>query len=238
LSTAAASLSGTLAVTGATTLSSSARIGSDAYVGTTGVATILTNSTVLGATSELGLLIANDGTLNDLAQIGFGYSESRTGAVIAGAISNSSGSTTSDLLFATRAGTSGATAPTERMRITSAGRVGIGTTATSTAGNPLLQVNGSVSKETKAGSIAVSTPTTIFTLPNDGVFLVTTKQNDDVGTRSTAHLIFTETSGTLTRQVDLATGTLWTVTMSGLDVVLTNTSAFGRAYSASVLQLF
>jgi hypothetical protein len=101
-----------------------------------------------------------------------------------------------------------------------------------------LQVNGSVSKETTAGNIAVSTPTTIFTLPNNGVFLVTTKQNDDVTNRSTAHIIFTETTGTLTRQVDLATGTLWTVTMSGLNVVLTNTSAFTRGYSASVLQLF
>ena len=131
LSTTAASIAGTLAVTGATTLSSSATIGSSAYLGTAGIATVKTNSTILGATSELGLLIANDGTLNDLAQIGFGYSESRSAAVIAGIISTSSGSTTSDLLFATRSGTNGATAPVERMRITSAGLVGIGTSAPS-----------------------------------------------------------------------------------------------------------
>jgi hypothetical protein len=126
----------------------------------------------------------------------------------------------------------------ERMRITSAGRVGIGTSATSTAGTPLLQVNGSVSKETTSGSIADGATITLFTLATNGVYLVTTKQNDDVSNRSTAHLIFTNSSGTLSRQVDLATGAAWTVTMSGLSVQLTNTSLLSRGYSASVLQLF
>jgi hypothetical protein len=126
----------------------------------------------------------------------------------------------------------------ERVRITSGGRVGIGTTATSTAGVPLLQVNGSVSKETQDGVIANAATITLFTLANNGVFLVTTKQNDDVNSRSTTCLIFTESSGTTTRQVDLATGTLWAVSMSGLSVQLTNTSLQNRAYSASVLQLF
>jgi hypothetical protein len=70
------------------------------------------------------------------------------------------------------------------------------------------------------------------------VYLVTTKQNDDVAVRSTAHLLFTNASGTDSRLVDLATGTDWSVAMNGLDVELTNTSGFNRAYTASILQLY
>ena len=142
----------------------------------------------------------------------------------------------SSLAFLT--GNSAYASATEKVRITSAGAVGIGTTATSTAGNPKLQVNGSVSKETQAGAIANAATITLFTLTNNGVFLVTTMQNDDVAARSTTCLIFTESSGTTTRQVDLATGSLWTVSMSGLSVQLTNTSLQTRGYSASILQLF
>ena len=83
------------------------------------------------------MLISNDGSTGKLAQIGFGYSESRSAAVIGGVISNGGGATTSDLFFATRSTTTGSDAPTERLRITSAGNVGVNTTAP----NSLLEVN-------------------------------------------------------------------------------------------------
>lgn len=117
------------------------------YAGSLGKVTINTSTATLGATQELGLLISNDGSTGKLAQIGFGYSESRTGAVIGGIISNGAGATTSDLFFATRTTTVGSDAPTERMRITSAGNVGIGTSAT----NFFLDVWGSGGDQSGAG---------------------------------------------------------------------------------------
>jgi hypothetical protein len=90
-------------------------------------------STNLGTTSELGLLISNTGVLGQYAQIGFGYSESTCAAVIAGVITSPSGATTSNLVFATRSGTGGATAPVERMRVTADGLTFNGDTAAANA---------------------------------------------------------------------------------------------------------
>lgn len=90
-------------------------------VATSGILSVKTSSSTLGATADLGLLISNDGGINKLAQIGFGYSESRSGAVIGGIITNGAGSTSSALFFATRNSTDGTIAPTERLRITSGG---------------------------------------------------------------------------------------------------------------------
>jgi hypothetical protein len=90
-------------------------------------------STNLGTTSELGLLISNTGVLGQYAQIGFGYSESTCAAVIAGVITSASGATTSNLVFATRSGTGGATAPVERMRVTANGLTFNGDTAAANA---------------------------------------------------------------------------------------------------------
>jgi hypothetical protein len=115
-----------LLVQGAATFSSSVTV-AGTIPATSGKLSVLTSTSTLGATADLGLLISNDGSAGKLAQIGFGYSESRSAAVIGGIISNGGGSTTSDLFFATRSTTVGSTAPTERMRITSAGNVGIGT---------------------------------------------------------------------------------------------------------------
>lgn len=80
-------------------------------------------STNLGTTSELGLLIDNTGGAGTYSQIGFGYSETTCAAVISGVITNGGSGTNSALVFATRTSTIGSDAPTERMRITSDGYV-------------------------------------------------------------------------------------------------------------------
>jgi hypothetical protein len=117
-----------LASTGAATFSSSVECrklyvspAGGAGSGSDGIANIQTTSSTLGQTSELGLLIKNNGTSGYYSQIGFGYAESKVGAVIAGLITNSGGATSSALVFGTRSTTVGSDAPTERMRITSGG---------------------------------------------------------------------------------------------------------------------
>jgi hypothetical protein len=132
---------------GAATFSSSVAVGGT-IPATSGKLSVLTSTSTLGATADLGLLISNDGSAGKLAQIGFGYSESRSAAVIGGVISNGGGATTSDLFFATRSTTTGSDAPTERMRITSAGNVGIGTTSPSAP----LTVAGNISLGNRASS--------------------------------------------------------------------------------------
>jgi len=122
-----------IASTGAATFSSSVEArklyvspAGGAGSGSDAIANIQTTSSTLGETSELGLLIKNNGTSGYYSQIGFGYAESKVGAVIAGLITNSGGSTSSALVFGTRSTTVGSDAPVERMRITSGGNVLIG----------------------------------------------------------------------------------------------------------------
>ena len=138
----------TISNTGAATFSSSVEArklyvspGGGAGSGSDGIANIQTTSSTLGETSELGLLIKNNGTSGYYSQIGFGYAESKVGAVIAGLITNGGGATSSALIFATRSTTTGSDAPTERMRIWSSGNVNIGTTPASDSGYK-LDVNG------------------------------------------------------------------------------------------------
>jgi hypothetical protein len=108
--------------TGAATFSSSVKV-NGTPIATSGILSVVTSTSSIGATADLGLLITNDGTNGKMSQIGFGYSESKTGAVIGGIITSGSGSTSSALFFGTRDTTDGTTAPTERMRITSGGYV-------------------------------------------------------------------------------------------------------------------
>jgi len=112
----------TLSAAGAATFASSVKV-NGTPIATSGILSVVTSTSSIGATADLGLLITNDGTNGKMSQIGFGYSESKTGAVIGGIITSGAGSTSSALFFGTRDTTDGATAPTERMRITSGGNV-------------------------------------------------------------------------------------------------------------------
>ena len=84
----------------------------------------------VGAVASSALLIDGAGTNGNISQIGFGYDATATymPAAIYGLVTTQSGNTAQDIAFATRSVTTD-TAPTERMRITSAGNVGIGTTS-------------------------------------------------------------------------------------------------------------
>jgi hypothetical protein len=121
--------------TGAATFSSSVKV-NGTPIATSGILSVVTSTSSIGATADLGLLITNDGTNGKMSQIGFGYSESKTGAVIGGIITSGAGSTSSALFFGTRDTTDGATAPTERMRITSGGALAVGTTDIPTLSTP------------------------------------------------------------------------------------------------------
>lgn len=87
------------------------------------------NVSALGAVSSSALQIdANDANkaVGNLSQIGLGLVNDYTPAVIAGVITNASAYSTMDIVFATRPTTTDV-APTERLRITNGGAVGIGT---------------------------------------------------------------------------------------------------------------
>lgn len=108
------------------------------------------NVSTVGAIASSGLMIENYSGVGNLSQIGFGYATSslvNTTAYIGLIETNASGSSYGDLIFGTRNVTTD-TAPTERMRISSAGIVtmsayGVGTATFSAAG-----VISSVSDET------------------------------------------------------------------------------------------
>ena len=88
---------------------------------------IQVNNSTYGDTANLGILVRNNGTLGTLAQIGFGYSESRCPVVIGSIITGSGAQTNGAFVIGTRTSTNGTLPPTERMRIASDGAVKIGT---------------------------------------------------------------------------------------------------------------
>jgi hypothetical protein len=98
------------------------------------------NQTSLGLFSASGTSITSaGGSTGNLYQISLGYGGGTYGSsTIAGLTESSTGYNTGALIFATRALTTDS-APTERMRITSGGNVGIGTT---TDAGYKLDVNG------------------------------------------------------------------------------------------------
>jgi len=119
-----------LAVSGAATISNSA---SATYALTvTGKGTFdIGNNSTLGLFSASGITInSSGGSLTNLYQLSFGYGASATyGSSSMGAFIDSvTGYNSGGLFFATRSATTD-TAPTERMRITSGGLVGIGTSS-------------------------------------------------------------------------------------------------------------
>jgi hypothetical protein len=173
-----------IASTGAATFSSSVKV-NGTPIATSGILSVVTSTSSIGATADLGLLITNDGTNGKMSQIGFGYSESKTGAVIGGIITSGAGSTSSALFFGTRDTTDGATAPTERMRITSAGNVGIGTTSPSAilhtlkSGTPISPVT----DEVFIGQRSATGQNAVITVVSDGqsIIRLTNAANIELG---------------------------------------------------------
>ncbi|MFA5798892.1 MAG: LamG-like jellyroll fold domain-containing protein [Patescibacteria group bacterium] len=104
-----------------------------------------TDVTAIGTTPNIW--VGARGNINDLAQIGMGYLAGVNPPVIIGHKETAvDGNTKGSIFFATRDVTTD-TAPTERMTITSAGYVGIGSTAPSSF---KLQVLGDVGPDTTA----------------------------------------------------------------------------------------
>ena len=106
-----------------------------------------------GANSNLGTNIVlgvgtDGGVVGTFTQIGLGYHNRNAGqfypTIIASVIENSAGQNAEGIVFATRSATTGTTRPTECMRITSGGDVGIGTSSIyfGTANRKCLEVNG------------------------------------------------------------------------------------------------
>jgi hypothetical protein len=109
--------------------------GGNVGIGETSPASKLSIGGVQGSTigSNVALLVGNNGaagTVGNMIQIGLHYNPAgATPASVIGAVfTSTAGYTKSDIFFATRDVTTD-TAPTERMRITSGGNVGIGTTS-------------------------------------------------------------------------------------------------------------
>jgi len=88
-------------------------------------------SSNLGLATEIGVTLTGETdnpAIGHLAQIGFGTPNAYQPIVISSVMTSVAAYSIQDLFFATRAASTD-TAPTERMRITSAGNVGIGTTS-------------------------------------------------------------------------------------------------------------
>ena len=101
--------------------------------GNVGIGTTLPRQSLqVGAidTANDGVRVTNAGSLNNKSVLGFGGSHIQPMAAVGGVVENAVGFTAGGLYFSTRTATSD-TVPTERMRIASDGKVGIGTTAPS-----------------------------------------------------------------------------------------------------------
>ncbi|MFA6145741.1 MAG: hypothetical protein WC697_00210 [Patescibacteria group bacterium] len=71
---------------------------------------------------------AGDGTTNTISEIDFGVANTVAPVIIGSKVIDGAGATKGDFYIGTRDSTDGATLPTERLRVTTAGKVGIGTT--------------------------------------------------------------------------------------------------------------
>jgi len=159
--------------------------------------------------------------------IGFGYNNGSTvksPAEIGFDTTSATGVTKGDLVFATRDVTTD-TAPTERMRITSAGALLVGTDVTNGETSNTKPVRAGIfSTQTGVTSCANNTATTLMTFgSNEGNFLVSARLS---GTGSVIH----NTTGIIhinnssTSYTVLAAGSQLVLSMSGLALQATQTA--------------
>ncbi|TSC57238.1 MAG: TonB-dependent receptor, partial [Candidatus Peregrinibacteria bacterium Greene0416_19] len=159
--------------------------------------------TTMGTASQL--LIGSTGQVNDLAQIGFGWTNGSTTyapAALGFIATNAGGSVMGDLFFATR-GVTTDTAPTERMRILSSGNVGIGVTAPSarlhSSGSALFGRASDISFSTSGAVVINENSNAVdFRIESDGdanMFVVDASANNvGIGTAAPSNLLDVVTS--------------------------------------------
>ncbi|MDD5164827.1 MAG: tail fiber domain-containing protein [Patescibacteria group bacterium] len=98
---------------------------------------------------------AGDGTTNTISEIDFGVANTVAPVIIGSKVIDGSGATKGDFYIGTRDSTDGATLPTERLRVTTAGKVGIGITNPGQA----LDVTGTIRQSAckTAGTLSANT---------------------------------------------------------------------------------
>ena len=142
---------------------------------TSKLTSVNTITTSYGATGNAALSLSGAGSANEANLINFGYDGgTQQPAYIGYLCTSGAGSTNGDLLLATRTATTD-TAPTERMRITSAGNVGIGTTTPasllSIAGSSATLVKGIILRNgngTDGSSVSLDFETSAGTIGDEG----------------------------------------------------------------------
>ena len=160
-----ANFTGSVFVSGSSAFTGSIAVSGSLNVGTNATPAKLTSYLFGGATASLGdnivLGVGTDGAgVGAYTQIGIGYNNNNAGnyypTIIGSVIENSAGQNAEAIIFATRTTPTGTVRPTEKVRITSSGSVGIGIS------NPTytLDVSGSIRS---TSTVVMSSP---FTLRN------------------------------------------------------------------------
>ena len=175
------------------------------------------NVSTVGAIASSGLMIGNNSAVGNLSQIGFGYTTNTTNttAYISLIETNGAGNSYGDLIFGTRSVTTD-TAPTERMRITSAGNLGIGTSSpttllqidTASSGANVLNINGGSSQVFNIGVSSAGGGPFVYVTSNHALRF---------GTNDTERMRI-DSSGNLLVGTTSADGIGWTIYPTGYAV--------------------